>query len=67
MLPNPDHQTLHFFSGFMGEPSGQLQSAANSGMLDSGPLVRKLDGACASVRIWERVKNILEKVLKCFN
>ena len=31
------HQTEHFFSEFIGEPTGQLKSLANSGLLDSGP------------------------------
>ena len=44
------HQTLHFFAGFMGEPSGQFQSLANSARLENGPLTLKLDGEWGSVR-----------------
>ena len=38
------HHTLHFLTGFMGDPSGHPQSSENSGMLDIGPFTLKLDG-----------------------
>ena len=47
---HPCHQTLHFFAGFMGEPSGQFQSLANSARLEKGPLTLKLEGEWGSVR-----------------
>jgi hypothetical protein len=36
------HQTSHFLVGFIGEPGGQLQSAANSAMLENGPFTLNL-------------------------
>ena len=38
------HHTLHFLTGFMGDPSGHPQSSENSGMLDIGPFTLKLEG-----------------------
>lgn len=33
-----NHQTVHFLVGFMGAPVGQLNSWANSGVFDMGPM-----------------------------
>ena len=45
-----DHQTVHFLTGFIGEPSGQFQSSENSGMLEKGPLTLKGAGEWTPVR-----------------
>lgn len=39
------YHTLHFLTGFIGEPTGHLKSAANSSILDMGPMTRKRPGA----------------------
>ena len=39
-----DYHTVHFFSGFMGEPIVQLQSFENSSALDKGPTTLKCGG-----------------------
>lgn len=44
------YQTEHFFVGFILDPSGQLKSFVNSGILDNVPITRNLDGGCASIR-----------------
>ena len=31
------HQSSHFSLGFMGDPTGQLKAAANSGLLETKP------------------------------
>lgn len=35
------YHTEHFFTGFMGEPSGHPNSAANSGVFANGPITLK--------------------------
>ena len=42
---------MHFFSGFMGEPIGQLQSFENSSALDKGPTTLKCGGEWGPLRI----------------
>ena len=46
------HQTRHFSAGFIGDPTGQFQSLANSGRFEKGPLTRQFEGEWGSVRIW---------------
>ena len=46
-----DYQTSHFLTGFIGEPTGQLKSLANSCLLLSGPSTRNWAGECSSVII----------------
>ena len=43
--------TLHLLVGFIGEPAGQFQSVAYSGLLESGPITRNLPGGCKSSSI----------------
>ena len=43
------YQTSHFFLGFMPEPSGQLKSLAKASLLESGPRILNLPGACGAV------------------
>ena len=47
------YHTLHFFSGFMGDPTGQLKSLAKSSLFDMGPRILYLPGECAPVSIWD--------------
>ena len=46
------YHTLHFFSGFMGDPNGQLKSLAKSSLFDKDPRILYLPGECAPVSIW---------------
>ena len=48
-----DYHTVHFFSGFMGEPIGQLQSFENSSALDKGPTTLKCGGEWGPLRIFD--------------
>lgn len=41
-----DHQTVHFLMGFMEDPGGQLNSWANSGVFDMGPMTLYDGGLC---------------------
>lgn len=43
------YQTEHFLIGLMLDPDGQLKSFANSRLLDKGPFIRNLTGACSSL------------------
>lgn len=45
------YQTSHFWTGFMGDPSGQWKSLAKSFMLLSDPRTRNSDGECTPVVI----------------
>ena len=38
----PVYQTEHLSTGFIFDPRGQFQAAANSGLLDNGPSTRNL-------------------------
>ena len=49
---NLHHQTVHFFSGFIWLPLGQLKSFAKSSLLLSGPIILNAPGEWVSVRIW---------------
>ena len=41
---NDVYQTLHFLTGFMGDPTGHPQSSPKLGMLENGPLILNLAG-----------------------
>ena len=43
------YHTLHFFTGFIGVPTGHPQSWPNSGILAKGPLIRNIAGEWGSV------------------
>ena len=45
------YHTSHFFTGFIGDPIGQLKSFENSSELENGPFTRNIPGECAPVRI----------------
>lgn len=45
------YQTSHLSRGFIFDPSGQLNSLANSGRLESDPMTRKFGGLCGSFSI----------------
>ena len=47
------HQTVHFFSGFILLPLGQLKSFAKSSLLLSGPIVLNACGEWVSLIIWD--------------
>lgn len=49
------YQTSHFSLGFIFEPSGQLNSSANSGRFDKEPMTRKFGGECGSFSIWRLI------------
>jgi len=56
ILPTPEiYHTVHFFSGFILEPTGQLKSCENSSMFDNGPRTRNSPG------LWKPV------VIRSFN
>ncbi len=40
----------HFFTGFIGDPGGQLKALENSAVLDSVPMTRYSLGVCGSLR-----------------
>ena len=44
-------------TGFIGEPSGQFQSAENSAMLEKGPFTRNLHGEFYIIRYVNRKKD----------
>lgn len=46
------YHTSHLWIGFIREPSGQLNSAANSGRFESDPITLYFDGQWASFSIW---------------
>lgn len=45
------YQISHLDTGFMGDPSGQLNSSENSGKLDKGPMTRNCGGEWGSFSI----------------
>ena len=45
------HHTVHFFSGFIPLPLGQLKSLAKSTLLERDPRIRNSPGECAPVLI----------------
>ena len=46
-----NHQTSHFWTGFMFDPSWHWKSRAKSGELEKGPITLNLPGECAPVLI----------------
>ena len=45
------YHTLHFFSGFMPDPKGQLKSLAKCSMLERGPRILYFPGEWGAVSI----------------
>ena len=45
------YHTLHFFSGFIPDPAGQLKSLAKSSLLDRGTRILYFPGECCPVSI----------------
>lgn len=48
-VPSTVYQTLFFSSGFIGDPTGQLNSLAKSYELDKVPMTRKRPGEWTAV------------------